>query len=488
MESTDLNLPNPSNSPSPLGEGPRAEAPNFPKSQPDIPLKRGQGGGAPKKILPLYIPLKRGQGGGAPKKIFPLYIPLKRGQGGGAPKKIFPLFPSPPGEGQGVRPAVFMLFLLLQPAAATAQTFAGEIQSLQSVLDQLYAEMLPLCSKLIEVGRGLAGFAALWYIAARVWRHLANAEPIDFYPLMRPFALGFAILLFPYVIAIINGVLKPTVTGTAAMVTGSNNAIAYLLKLKEEAIKKTPAWQMFVGPDGAGDRDKWYRYTHPDGTGEGLLDGVGNDIKFAMAKASYNFRNTVKQWMSEILHIFYEAAALCINTIRTFYLLVLAILGPLVFGFAVFDGFQHTLTVWLARYISVFLWLPVANIFGSIIAKVQENMLKLDIQQVLKYGDTFFSATDTAYLIFLLMGIVGYFTVPSVANYIVHAGGSYALLQKSSNLFTGGARTAASSALAGTAAIGSVFNASTSVQKAGSQPETKSSTSPGFMHDKLSGK
>jgi len=145
------------------------------------------------------------------------------------------------------------------------------------------------------------------------------------------------------------------------------------------------------------------------GTGEGTLDGLGNDIKFAMAKASYNFRNTVKQWMSEILQILYEAAALCLNTIRTFYLIVLAILGPLIFGLSVFDGLQHTLTVWIARYINVFLWLPVANIFGAIISKVQENMLRMDIQQVIKYGDTFFSATDTAYLIFLVMGIVGYF-------------------------------------------------------------------------------
>lgn len=157
---------------------------------------------------------------------------------------------------------------------------------------------------------------------------------------------------------------------------------------------------MYVGPGGEGDYDKWYRYTHPNGTGEGVLDGIGNDIKFGMAKAAYNFRNSIKQWMSEILHILYEAAALCINTLRTFYLIVLAILGPLVFGFAVFDGFQHTLTVWMARYISVFLWLPVANIFGAIIGKIQENMLKVDIQQVIRYGDTFFSTTDTAYLIF----------------------------------------------------------------------------------------
>lgn len=380
------------------------------------------------------------------------------------------------------------LTAVLLPSVSHAQTYAGEIHSLQSILDQLYSDMLPLCSKLIGVGRGLAGFAALWYIASRVWRHLSNAEPIDFYPLLRPFALGFCILIFPYVIGLMNGILKPTVTGTAAMVTGSNNAIAYLLQLKEEAIKKTPAWQMYVGAEGTGDRDKWYKYTHPDGTDEGVLDGIGNDIKFAMEKASYNFRNSVKQWMSEILNILYEAAALCINTLRTFYLIVLAILGPLVFGFAVFDGFQHTLSIWLARYISVFLWLPVANIFGSIIGKIQENMLRVDIHQTVQYGDTFFSATDTAYLIFLVIGIVGYFTVPSVANYIVHAGGAYGLLYKSSNFFTGGTRAVASSAMTmGTSAIAGASSQSSQGSQGSPNSSSSSGSDSGYMHNKLSG-
>jgi conjugative transposon TraJ protein len=389
---------------------------------------------------------------------------------------------------------ISFLCAIFLPSVLSAQVFAGEIRSLQSVLDQLYYEMLPLCSRLIGVGRGLAGFAALWYISSRVWRHLANAEPIDFYPLLRPFALGLCILMFPSVLAVINGVLQPTVTGTAAMVTGSNNAIAYLLKMKEEAIKKTPTWQMYVGTDGSGDKDKWYKYTHPNGTGEGVLDGLGNDIKFAMAKASYNFRNTVKQWMSEILHILYEAAALCINTIRTFYLIVLAILGPLIFGLSVFDGLQHTLTVWIARYINVFLWLPVANIFGSIIGKIQENMLRIDIQQVIKYGDTFFSANDTAYLIFLVMGIVGYFTVPSVANYIVHAGGGNTLLYKASNVFTGGSRAAVSTTMAGASAVFSSSSSnssnttSTSSRDSNAGSQGNGSGSSDFMHNKLSGK
>jgi hypothetical protein len=110
---------------------------------------------------------------------------------------------------------------------------------------------------------------------------------------------------------------------------------------------------------------------------------------------------------------------------------VLAILGPLCFGLSVFDGFQHTLKQWIARYVNVFMWLPVANIFGAIIARIQLNML-LAIQSG-NLGGNEFGNTSTAYLIFLLIGIVGYFTVPSVANYIMNVGG-HALFAKTSAL------------------------------------------------------
>lgn len=275
--------------------------------------------------------------------------------------------------------ATFMVAVsLIIPFLSHAQA-ADEMKGMHSVLEQLYDEMMPLCSRLIGVGRGLAGFAAMWYIASRVWGHLSRAEPVDFYPLFRPFVIGFCVLIFPSVLGIINGVMKPTVTATAAMVEGSDKAIAVLLKEKEEAIKETPVWQMYVGETGYGDRDKWYKYTHPNEnpSDEGFFASIGNDIKFAMSKASYNFRNSVKEWMSEVLNVLFEAAALCIDTLRTFQLIVLAILGPLVFGISVFDGFQHTLTVWIARYINIFLWLPVANIFGSIIGKIQEKCCSL---------------------------------------------------------------------------------------------------------------
>ncbi|MEH3112574.1 conjugative transposon protein TraJ [Pedobacter terrae] len=335
---------------------------------------------------------------------------------------------------------IVLLGILVFPMVSNAQELAGKIGGLHAVLEKVYDEMIPLCSGLIAVARGIAGFGALWYIASRVWRQIASAEPIDFYPLLRPFALGLAIVLFPALLSVFNGMLQPTVSATGAMVKDSNLVIKELLKRKEAELKKSVKWKMYVGEDGGGSRSEWYKYSHPkdpNGSDEGWVEAIGNDIKFWADRQDFKMRHSFKQFMNELLELVYQTAALCINTLRTFFLIVLAILGPLVLGFAVFDGLQHTLSVWVARYINIFLWLPIANIFGAILGKIQQNMIKLDINEVAHNGDTFFSSQDTAYMIFMLIGIVGYFCVPTVANYVVHAGGGNSVLTKVNSMAGG---------------------------------------------------
>lgn len=394
-------------------------------------------------------------------------------------------------------PAALLLATLL-PGSSAAQGISGSLQGMQPVLEKVYQDMVPLCAQLIDVSRGIAGFGALWYIGSRVWRQIAAAEAIDFYPLLRPFALGMAIVMFPLVMALFNGLLQPTVMATGAMVKDSNRAIEVLLEQKQAALKKTTQWQLYVGDDGRGDRERWYKYLHPedpDGSGESMLETVSNDISFFMEKQGYSFRNSVKQWMAEVLEVLYAAAALCINVVRTFVLIVLTILGPLVLGFAVFDGFQQSLTVWIARYVNIFMWLPIANILGSILGKIQENMLKLDISQIGAEGHTFFSSTDVAYLIFMVIGIVAYFCVPTVANYIVHAGGGNTILQKVNMIVSNSSRSAmhAGSSAAGMAAdkLGDGARLLSQGYASASQGDYfRDAKSPGSAHqrDKLAGK
>lgn len=372
----------------------------------------------------------------------------------------------------------------LMPCFCFADT-ASDIHSLQSVLSDLYNQMMPMCSQMIDVGRGIAGLAALLFIATKVWRHLAAAEPIDFYPLLRPFAIGMVIMVFPAFLALINGVLQPTVTATAAMVQGSNGAIEVMLKSESQPTKDASV------PSGNSDPDKWYQYTHPDNSS---ATGA-NTNPIADQFSGWGIKTMIKRALYEFLNICFEAAALCIDTIRTFKLIVLAILGPLCFGLGVFDGFQHTIKQWIARYINVFMWLPVANIFGAIISTIQQNMMH--IQQAGGDNSQIVSDTNSAYLIFMLIGIVGYFTVPSIAGYIINVGG-HALLSKTTALagmamgaVANGGMRSGGSADGGSKGLGQYFKEGYEGRDGGSGiagAVGRALGRTGFMADRLSGR
>lgn len=329
----------------------------------------------------------------------------------------------------------------LMPLASYGQHSHTEMDSFHQVLDGLYLEMIPLSSQLIGVSRAIAGFAAIFYIGSRVWKHIAQAEPVDLYPLLRPFVMGMLILLFPAVLALINGIMNPVIQVTEHMVKDTNLTVSKLLEEKKRIQDEGFYGELYGTSSQVDESELWFKYANPEQeepvSEGGFWNSISAGFRMSMERAAYEFQSSIKRWMSEVLQVLFMAASLAINTIRTFYLIVLSILGPLVFGLSVFDGFQQTLQHWIAKYINVFMWLPIANIFGAIISKIQENMLRIDLAQIGNEGKTFFSQADTAYLIFLVIAIIGYFTVPSVANYIINPGGRDSLLQKATAMAIG---------------------------------------------------
>ncbi len=63
-----------------------------------------------------------------------------------------------------------------------------------------------------------------------------------------------------------------------------------------------------------------------------------------------------------------------------------------------------------------------SDLFSSVLARIQTLMLQKDIQEL---SDPNFipDGSSTVYVIFMIIGIVGYFTIPTVASWIVSAGG-----------------------------------------------------------------
>lgn len=326
--------------------------------------------------------------------------------------------------------------LLLQVSIPTA--------SLQQLLDNLYDEMLPLCSDMINIGRALGGLGALIFIASKVWRHQAEASPIDVFPLLRPFTIGLVILLFPSMLGVMNGVLGGISSATSSIVLVQNQSIVGLQDRKKELLAARPENAPYES-DEAFEKEL---------ENKDALD-FGGKAALYFDRLSYDVQKNFREWMRNVLELAYQSAALVINTIRTFFLIILSIIGPISFGFAIWPGFEGTLTHWFSRYVNVFLWLPVANIFGAIIAKIQVMMLNLDIARIQAGGSL--DSADMGYMIFLVIAIAGYFTVPSVAGWIVSASGMTNITRFASNAggsaasMAGGAAGAGAGQLAGRA-------------------------------------
>ena len=122
---------------------------------------------------------------------------------------------------------------------------AVNFENLHQILQSLYEDMMPLCSQMTGVAKGLAGLGALFYVAYRVWQSLARAEPIDVFPLLRPFALGLCIMFFPtLVLGTLNSVMSPIVTGTHRILETQtfdmNEYRRQKDKLEFEAMKRNP--------------------------------------------------------------------------------------------------------------------------------------------------------------------------------------------------------------------------------------------------------
>lgn len=294
-----------------------------------------------------------------------------------------------------------------------------EFSNLHEVLRSLYDEMMPLSADMAAVAKGIAGLGALFYVALKVWQALSRAEPIDMFPLLRPFALGLCIMFFPtIVLGTINSVLSPVVKGTHAILENQvldlNTLQQQKDQLEREAMLRNPETAYLVSDEEFDKKLEELGWSPSD-----LATMSGMYIERGM----YDLKKSIRDWFRELLEVLFQAAALVIDTIRTFFLIVLSILGPIAFAISVWDGFQSTLTQWLTRYISVYLWLPVADLFSSMLAKIQSLILEKDIESL---SDPNFipDTSNTVYIIFMIIGIVGYFTIPTVTSWIIQAGGA----------------------------------------------------------------
>ena len=136
----------------------------------------------------------------------------------------------------------------------------------------------------------------------------------------------------------------------------------------------------------------------------------------------------------------------------------MSLLGPIAFAISVFDGFQSTLTQWLTKYVSIYLWLPISDLFSAIIARLQTLSMRHDADLMAEGYNWYVDWSNSLNLIFMLVAVCGYLCIPSIASWVVQANGFAAYnktVSKMTSLVSAGAGWTAGKAWAGAKGAGS---------------------------------
>jgi len=266
---------------------------------------------------------------------------------------------------------------------------------------------------LVDMARAIGGIAAFFYISKRIYEQLIADNPVSILPLLRPFALVLVITFWgPFV----NLLLVPTKGLTKlseSVYADKKHIVKQRLEDKQQAILAADLPVFYENEEK--EAALWDKGINLLLTSYNIITGraIQNQINFYIMDA-----------LRQILESFFEVLVYLIAFLRTVFCVLLVIFGPLVFAISIFDGFQDNYLQWIARFVNVNLYLPIALLILSLVQEILIFVLELEIAQINAMPIYLPQQFYVSNLIVPICGIIGMAMVPKIASWIVQASGT----------------------------------------------------------------
>jgi hypothetical protein len=266
---------------------------------------------------------------------------------------------------------------------------------------------------LVDMARAIGGIAAFLYIAKRIFEQLIADNPIMILPLLRPFALVLVITFWGTFIQLL---LVPTQGLTHlsdAIYSSQQPLVSERLQGKQTAILMTDL-PLFIENEEK-EADLWDKGINVLLTTYNIVSGraLRNQISYY-----------IMEGLRQVTGVAFEVVVYLIAFLRTIFCVLLIIFGPLVFAISIFDGFQDNYLQWIARFINVNLYLPIALIILSLTQHLLIYVLDFEINLINTMGTFQSSLFFVSNLIVPVCGICRLVMVPKIATWIVNASGT----------------------------------------------------------------
>ena len=266
---------------------------------------------------------------------------------------------------------------------------------------------------LTGMARAIGGIAAFFYISKRIYEQLIADNPVSVLPLLRPFALVLVITFWGPFVNLLMVPTKGLTQLSEAVYTDKKHIVKQKLDEKQQAILSTDLPLFYENEEK--EAQLWDKGINLLLTTYNIMTGraIQNQISFYMMDA-----------IRQLLETLFEVLVYLVAFLRTVFCVLLVIFGPLVFALSIFDGFQDNYLQWIARFVNVNLYLPVALLILSLVQEILIYVLDLEIAQINAlpvYQPQLFYVSS---LVVPVCGIIGMALVPKIASWIVQASGT----------------------------------------------------------------
>ena len=292
--------------------------------------------------------------------------------------------------------------------------------NIQQILEIIRLDLITIAGNIVWVGQAIGAIGALLYIAKLSYEGLLGGSLWNMRTL-RPFAIALILALYPQFMLVVDGLaMSVNIALSTTMMAADEVRVTDILKTRD----LNPETDNDDGLIGIEDM-------HADESEEvkGSLNLLTDDVSDNLSTFGWigeKFYLAMMRFLEEILFRLSHAILVLINSLRVFFLVVLYICGPLVIGISAMPGFEATYMRWLGRYLSVHLWLGIGNIFEAIAIRLWRIIVESGgfWTQGLGLEDAVNSVILTQWAwMFLLVLIVGYFTIPIVAGWVSSGSG-----------------------------------------------------------------
>ena len=309
-------------------------------------------------------------------------------------------------------------------------------------LEKLRHAILPIFDIFIADAQALAAVFMIIFFAIKSYEMMAGDKNLEVMPLLRPFGLLMIIFywgtftqIVAYPTELIAQKAQEKLEDEQRKVNQLRiDRIEYVLAVKQYLI--TAQVDAMIAVDDA--KEVGYM--------QGLWNSLGGKFKDFVLSPVYEyairFELTMKMLVAQLMEIMalwvFRTAVFILFMIQIIYASILAILGPFAVAASILPAFRDSLTTWVARFISVNLYIGIGYIVMMLCAVFQHYAMEVEISRYQELmGPNGVTPNEAALAVFASDGVLSFgtliityltgavciLTVPSISTWIISSAG-----------------------------------------------------------------